>query len=512
MSKAASSKRDNFLASVRHDLAKRVAHRCSLCDAQTIGPKGKGTGSYDTGRAAHIKAAAAGGPRYDENQTPEERRSFENGIWCCATCADKIDSDHSSYSVEFLLAEKAAAEKRSDARVGKSANDASRVPSTLSGINRAIRRYCLDEEDRLEELDPRFHASVTYAVSGPVCTLTARQEAVPITIRLSPSTSKATREAIRDVFGFGGSRSFENIAIRFEGSPLFAELDDVLQRVAISTKTKPLTMTMTLGSERGTSMYFDFSGEVGFGAKGWRFRGQALDGLLGLEVTKELASERNGFRMDFDFESWGGKSLKRLPHFARILQLAREMARGTVVRLHVAVDGTESVVGNGMLRREEFPLQIEALLERVAILRRLDAFYALGAPMPDAVYDVLQYDEDYDDALAVVDIHDDDDAEVRHRFFVTEPVSALQKIFEEQKPGLIELRHTLQFSLLGSHCGPFEVLVSCESGVIGLVGPANLVAEAMVECTMRAVSGVRWKSRCVSSPDADSSQNRLATH
>jgi hypothetical protein len=43
------------------------------------------------GKAAHITAAAEGGPRYDAKLTVEERKSPENGIWLCAECADRVD-------------------------------------------------------------------------------------------------------------------------------------------------------------------------------------------------------------------------------------------------------------------------------------------------------------------------------------------------------------------------------------------------------------------------------------
>ncbi|MDQ2644040.1 MAG: hypothetical protein M3020_09510, partial [Myxococcota bacterium] len=33
------------------------------------------------GKACHIHAAAKGGPRFDETQTPEQRRDAANGIW-----------------------------------------------------------------------------------------------------------------------------------------------------------------------------------------------------------------------------------------------------------------------------------------------------------------------------------------------------------------------------------------------------------------------------------------------
>ncbi|MGN6257098.1 MAG: hypothetical protein ACTHN3_05005 [Solirubrobacterales bacterium] len=61
------------------------------------------------GVAAHIAAAAAGGTRYDPEQRQRERRSRENGIWLCATCAEEID-DEGRYTPALLAAWRETAE------------------------------------------------------------------------------------------------------------------------------------------------------------------------------------------------------------------------------------------------------------------------------------------------------------------------------------------------------------------------------------------------------------------
>ncbi|MBQ6616319.1 MAG: hypothetical protein IJH67_08115 [Thermoguttaceae bacterium] len=60
-------------------------------------------GSY-IGQAAHICAARPGGPRYDENQTPEQRKSIDNFILLCNNCHRMIDDKAAwtKYSVEKL--------------------------------------------------------------------------------------------------------------------------------------------------------------------------------------------------------------------------------------------------------------------------------------------------------------------------------------------------------------------------------------------------------------------------
>ncbi|MBW5398385.1 hypothetical protein E6A48_11700, partial [Brachyspira pilosicoli] len=96
--------RDDFDQKTKDILAKRVAHRCSNPDCQRItsGPNLDKCKATSIGIAAHICAAAPGGPRYDPNMSNDERRSIDNGIWLCSTCARIIDSDPIRYTKELL--------------------------------------------------------------------------------------------------------------------------------------------------------------------------------------------------------------------------------------------------------------------------------------------------------------------------------------------------------------------------------------------------------------------------
>ncbi len=92
--------RDDFNQPIVRALAERAAYLCANpdCGSLTIGPSSDVTKSVRTGKAAHICAASPKGPRYDENQTPDQRSDIENGIWLCSVCADLIDKDTDAYS------------------------------------------------------------------------------------------------------------------------------------------------------------------------------------------------------------------------------------------------------------------------------------------------------------------------------------------------------------------------------------------------------------------------------
>jgi hypothetical protein len=90
------------------------------CQAPTSGPQITNSKSVNVGVAAHITAAAQGGPRYDSTLTPEERAAITNGIWLCQNCAKLIDNDAIRYSADLLRQWKSTAEQEALNLVGKS--------------------------------------------------------------------------------------------------------------------------------------------------------------------------------------------------------------------------------------------------------------------------------------------------------------------------------------------------------------------------------------------------------
>ena len=62
MARAQGQARDNFPQSVKDTLGRRVGYQCSRCYISTLGPTIDPHDSSNTGIAAHITAAAEGGP------------------------------------------------------------------------------------------------------------------------------------------------------------------------------------------------------------------------------------------------------------------------------------------------------------------------------------------------------------------------------------------------------------------------------------------------------------------
>lgn len=150
--------RDEFLNTVKRTLAERVGYLCSNpnCRKSTSGPRSDPSKSVNIGVAAHITAAAPGGPRYDPNLSSEERRSHKNGIWLCQNCAKLVDNDPEKYTSELLYSWKSSAEARASQRV-RGVPPAGKERSTsivvlADQLDRLARRVSSDIEKRLEDM------------------------------------------------------------------------------------------------------------------------------------------------------------------------------------------------------------------------------------------------------------------------------------------------------------------------------------------------------------------------
>jgi len=119
------SSRDEFSKQTKQILSSRVAHRCSNpdCRAATIGPQSLSDASINLGVAAHITAAAIGGPRHDSSLTSNERSGAENGIWLCQNCAKLVDSDIPRFTVRVLNDWKKQAEMFASKEIGQAVKD-----------------------------------------------------------------------------------------------------------------------------------------------------------------------------------------------------------------------------------------------------------------------------------------------------------------------------------------------------------------------------------------------------
>lgn len=115
----AKENRDEFTEKTKQQIARRAGWLCSdpSCRRPTIGSNSDGDGEINLGIAAHICAAAPGGPRYDPKMTSEQRKSPDNGILMCQLHGKAVDAKDSTFTIELLHEWKEKAQKDSWQRV-----------------------------------------------------------------------------------------------------------------------------------------------------------------------------------------------------------------------------------------------------------------------------------------------------------------------------------------------------------------------------------------------------------
>jgi hypothetical protein len=98
--------RDDFSEAVKIALAKRASFVCSNpdCRALTVAPADADAMKVlYIGKAAHICAAAEGGPRFDPSMSAEGRKAITNAIFLCSSCADIVDRNGGADFLVSLL-------------------------------------------------------------------------------------------------------------------------------------------------------------------------------------------------------------------------------------------------------------------------------------------------------------------------------------------------------------------------------------------------------------------------
>lgn len=167
--------RDDFSEAVKRAVAARAGYRCSKpdCDASTSGPQVRRNKAVSVGVAAHITAAAMGGPRYDETLTPAERAGVENAIWVCSVCGRLVDGDVTRFSVATLHMWKANREAAAQAELGRPRGRTSGRPrSPEAEIKRnlklrdRLRKDLLKSSTEIRDLPRPHHPYKEFAHGG----------------------------------------------------------------------------------------------------------------------------------------------------------------------------------------------------------------------------------------------------------------------------------------------------------------------------------------------------------
>lgn len=159
--------RDDFPQAIKDRLGNRVGWRCSNpdCRKSTRGASENPQDIINIGVAAHICAAASGGPRYDPNMSPDERKSADNGIWLCQSCSKLIDDDVIRYNINLLHVWKENAERLAIAELQSSSpvsvdKDKYLLSFFIQCFDRPAFQDRISQEGRMEDFDQALEDTI----------------------------------------------------------------------------------------------------------------------------------------------------------------------------------------------------------------------------------------------------------------------------------------------------------------------------------------------------------------
>jgi hypothetical protein len=337
--------RDDFSAKTKRALANRVGHVCSNpdCEEPTSGPTSAEDDYSNTGVAAHICAAAPGGPRYDALMTPEQRKHISNGIWLCATCSVRVDDDKDEYAPDRLKTWKMDAEQRAKRRQGQPLLTQTTIQKQLQTLfNASPSRSSRDAltnavtavQAHLESLDPRFKVTVTQVGQSTKYQLSA-QEAVNLTVNFEPVSQEMAKLEVLRLTQHGGSGRIEVSKLSIAGSPLISNLVGVQAgQLRLEAERRPVSLRLWLvGSDGQPSDLFTMDGQITWGSQSHTVTTKAFEGVFEVTISLPNAPTADSFydvSFGFDPEAWRGRNIRRLSAveqlrslFAGVLQGAR---------------------------------------------------------------------------------------------------------------------------------------------------------------------------------------------
>lgn len=395
--------RDDFSLQVKRTLASRVAWRCSNpgCRVPTAGPTVAPEGVNSVGKAAHIAAAAPGGPRYDDTMTSKQRSCISNGIWLCSICADDVDRDAIRYPASLLHVWKDQAENAARAELGKSLpseRELAVFKTKVLGENvtgRSIGELIAGVQQigtrEIERMDPRFTARISTGPIGVSITLNP-VETVSCQLCIPKNAVAEFSEKLSILQKHGERLEMDAQGIRIEGTPVFNQLVTDPGTIILDThlRRKAVHRIAWTDITSGKPMAAEFVGEIVGGSESFTFNGELFDGLYQLSYRVPICSS-GSISIDINgnmrFSLWEGFSVRQLPFLDKYRSLCQAIADGHQLSSSLEIEGREfsSISSLNLLSEGEAN---ETLTLLTYLARARDILAALGRDVPFRAMDI----------------------------------------------------------------------------------------------------------------------------
>ncbi|KYJ87672.1 HNH endonuclease [Sulfurovum riftiae] len=352
-----SKPRDDFTETTIRTLRERVASRCSNpnCRIVTTGPSTVKDKVNRIGEAAHICAAASGGPRYDENMTSEERKSIDNGIWLCSNCADMIDKDWERYPIELLQQWKKDADEFALNEMGKKLPTvdeplellmASMTGTGLQGLPTRLKNISLAASQYLESIDPRLAVNIVFDKNCTTFHFAAKEEPVEMKLSLIPENLESFDEKMNNLFKYGEPLEATVNDFSFFGSEIFDRLkQDGLTNAKISFTPKNVDGKLKLKLTNGGDIYLvdDMVGTIFTGNQNISFQGKLFGDILQFSLRIPLPTgssmEESNFSFSINFDIWNETDILSLPYFNKVYEFFEKLYSGFYLSGILEIEG-----------------------------------------------------------------------------------------------------------------------------------------------------------------------------
>ena len=419
-------KRHDFTESTKRFLRENVANLCSNpdCRVLTMASQIDGCSSSNVGVAAHICAAAPGGPRYKLEQSEEDRRHYDNGIWLCTTCSRLIDVDDGSYPEALLRDWKAKALVYARNNVGKQLLPKEDIESkalrnTLDYVSGKDSLFSPDVpskmvgfiDDQLNQLDGRF-AVQTNVVNG-----TTHRNILPLTddasfsILMNEADGEEFRSSLEAMRETGKPIKLSSNSFKFSGSKLFEKLgsewgDD--QKLIIKPLAKKVTVDLYAMSSSNKLLLGSFKGKQYALSRGVRFEAYAFNKLIEISSFYDLAEYKHNplkikvtYNFSLNAHLWNGKHLNQLPFFNKILMARETLQNGGVLGVGIEFNDGTSLEPPVMAEPNEEQLRFFSnfgdLIDIIDCYKKISEKFSLPVPiygefeLSAKEYDTLHY-------------------------------------------------------------------------------------------------------------------------
>lgn len=345
----ARAKENNFTPSTVRLLRDRVANLCSNPDCR----KNTISASLETnnkvtliGEAAHIRAASsgAGGARFDDDMSHDERKSIDNGIWLCKNCHRMIDREPKKYSVEILKRWKAETEEYASKNLGVKyrTNDDIRESQQsllckmpLSLISDAISNVHGSVIQTLGVLDNRLNLSTKFDNEATIYNVEPKDDSYVPTISIKDFSNESNIRKYKDLILHGLDCEIDGDIDFLSDSSLINKLlndNNTVFKKALIKRTNKVQAYLKIPYQDSdiNKTVIKINGYLTHGLETVSFIG-GLERYFKFEVIgmpmfdKSITDTVQNFNMSFCFDDWNGKDMRSLDKLEDLYILISEI-------------------------------------------------------------------------------------------------------------------------------------------------------------------------------------------